>query len=61
MMSQACEYVEQMPGWSMGKDPLNVSIYGEGLMQAMVAEAMASGNYERYLREQTWADLKGAA
>jgi hypothetical protein len=61
MMSQACEYVEQMPGWSMGRDPLSVSIYGEGLMQAMVAEAMASGNYERYVREQTLADLRGAA
>ena len=52
MMSQACEFVEQMPEWARGKDPIQVTIYGEGLMQAMLAEAYQSGNYERYLREQ---------
>lgn len=51
MMSQACEFVEQMVEWSRGKDPLSVTIYGEGLMQAMVAESMKSGSYEQYLRE----------
>jgi hypothetical protein len=51
MMSQACEFVEQMVEWSRGKDPLQVTIYGEGLMQSLVAEAMNSGNYERYMME----------
>jgi hypothetical protein len=29
-MSQAVEFVEQMPEWSRMKPPLSVSIYGEG-------------------------------
>ena len=53
--------VEQMVEWAKGKDPLHVSIYGEGLMQAMVAQALNSGNYERYLREQAMADMRGVA
>ncbi len=52
MMSQAVEFVEQMPEWALMKDPLSVSVYGEGLMQALVGEAMNSGNYEKYIRER---------
>jgi hypothetical protein len=29
MMSQAVEFVEQMPEWARMKPPLSVSIYGE--------------------------------
>jgi hypothetical protein len=51
MMAQGVEFVEQMPEWSRMKPPLSVSIYGEGLMPALVADAFRSGGYERYLRE----------
>jgi hypothetical protein len=57
MMSQATEFVEQMVEWAKGKDPLSVSIHGDGLMPALVGQAMNSGNYERYLREQLLADV----
>ncbi len=52
MMSQAVEFVEQMVEWAMMKDPLSVSIYGDGLMQAMINDAMNSGGYEQYIQEQ---------
>ncbi len=52
MMSQAVEFVEQMPEWSLMKDPLSVSIYGEGLMQSMIADAMDCGGYEQYVAQQ---------
>ena len=51
MMSQACEFCEQMPEWALMKEPLHVSIYGEGLMQALVGASLESGNYEQYVRE----------
>jgi hypothetical protein len=50
MMAQALEYVEQMPEWARMKPALSVSIYGEGLMPALVDQAMNSGNYFEYLR-----------
>ncbi len=58
MMSQACEFVEQMVEWAKGKDPLSVSIYGEGLMQALVGASLNSGSYEQYLYEQFVSDLE---
>lgn len=51
MMSQACEFVEQIVEWARGEEPLSVSVYGEGLMQALIGQAMQSGNYEAYLRD----------
>lgn len=60
MISQACEYIEQMVGWSIGKDPMEVTIYGEGLMQSMMAEAMNSGNYEQYIAERAAEERKRA-
>ena len=50
MMAQALEFVEQMPEWARMKPALSVSIYGEGLMPALVEQAMNSGNYFEYLR-----------
>lgn len=52
MMSQAVEFVEQMPEWARMKPPLSVSIYGEGLMPSLLAQAMSSGGYEKYIAEQ---------
>ena len=60
MMSQACEFCEQMVEWSRGKDPLQVSIYGDGLMQALVQASLDSGNYEQYLRELAEGERKTA-
>ena len=52
---QACEFIEQMVEWARpgdkGQKPLSVSLYGDGLMQAMYAEKLASGDYQQYLRE----------
>jgi hypothetical protein len=61
MMSQAVEFVEQMPEWSRMNPPLSVSVYGEGLMPALVADAMNSGGYERYIVEQVQANKRRAA
>lgn len=51
MMAQAFEFVEQFPEWARMKPPLSVSIYGDGLMSALIADAMNSGNFYRYLLE----------
>ena len=60
MMSQGVEFVEQMPEWARMKPPLSVSIYGDGLMPALVAEAMNSGGYEQYIAEQERAKRRAA-
>lgn len=55
MFQQACEFTEQMVEWARpgddGSAPLSVSLYGDGLMPAMYAEKLASGDYEQFLRE----------
>lgn len=55
MLQQACEFAEQMLEWSRpgddGSEPLSVSLYGDGLMQAMYADTLASGGYQAFLRE----------
>jgi hypothetical protein len=51
LIQQASEMVEQMVEWSRGDDPLSVTLYGDGLMQAWYAEQAKSGCYEQYLRE----------
>jgi len=56
MLSQACEYVEQMAEWSRGDDPLSVTLYGDGLMQALYQQATDAGNYEQYLYEMATKD-----
>ena len=53
LMLQASEFVEQMVEWARGDDPLSVTLYGDGLMQAWYAHQSASGCYEQYLRECT--------
>jgi hypothetical protein len=58
MMSQAVEFVEQMAEWSLMTDPLSVNIYGDGLMQSIVAEALASDGYAQYITEQVEARQK---
>lgn len=52
MMSQACEFVDQMVEWAKGKDPLEVTLYGDGLMQALYAHTLETGTYENYLRAE---------
>lgn len=61
MMAQAVEFVEQMPEWARMNPPLSVSVYGEGLMPALVADAMKSGGYEQYIAEQVRANKRRAA
>jgi hypothetical protein len=55
MMQQACEFTEQMPEWSRpgknGEKPLSVSLYGDGLLQAMYAQTLETGSYHQYLSE----------
>lgn len=51
MMSQACEFVEQMVEWARGHDPLSVTLYGDGLMQELYKQTLQSGSYEQYLYE----------
>jgi hypothetical protein len=51
LIQQASEMVEQMVEWSRGEDPMSVTLYGDGLMQAWYAEQCKSGCYEEYLRE----------
>lgn len=58
MMSQACEFVEQFVEWAKGDDPLSVSIHGDGLMPALIAQTFASGKFEQYLRQQLAEDTK---
>lgn len=58
MMSQAVEFVEQFPEWAKGHDPLEVTVYGEGLMPAMLQQAFDAGTFERYLKEQFIAEAR---
>lgn len=55
MLQQACEFTEQMVEWARpgddGDAPLSVSLYGDGLMQAMYAKTLESGGYHALLRE----------
>ena len=55
MLSQACEFAEQMLEWSIpgldGGAPLSVSLYGDGLTQALYAHQLEAGTYHQYLRE----------
>lgn len=51
LIQQASEMVEQMVEWARGDDPLSVTLYGDGLMQAWYAEQCKSGCYEQYLTE----------
>jgi hypothetical protein len=55
MLQQACDFAEAMVEWARpgddGGDPLSVSLYGEGLLQAMFAETLEGGGYHQYLRE----------
>ena len=55
MMQQACEFAEQMVEWARpgadGSKPLDVSLYGEGLMQEMFRQNFESGTYAQYLSE----------
>lgn len=55
MVNQACEFTEQMVEWARpgpnGEAPVSVTLYGDGLMQAMYATTLESGNYQQYLRE----------
>lgn len=52
MLSQACEFSDQMVEWAKGKDPMEVTLYGDGLMQALFAHQMQIGSYQNYLREE---------
>jgi hypothetical protein len=51
LIQQASEFVEQMVEWARGDDPMSVTLYGDGLMQAWYAHQCQSGCYEEYLRE----------
>lgn len=55
MLQQACDFAEQMVEWARPGDdggrPLSVSLYGDGLLQAMYAHTAEQGGYEQYLRE----------
>jgi hypothetical protein len=55
MMQQACDFCEQMVEWARpgddGSAPLSVSLYGDGLLQAMFSQTLESGSYQQYLRE----------
>jgi len=51
LIQQASEFVEQMVEWARGSDPIAVTLYGDGLMQAWYAHQSESGCYEAYLRE----------
>ena len=55
MMQQACDFAEQMVEWARpgddGEAPLSVSLYGDGLLQAMFNQTLETGSYEKYLGE----------
>lgn len=51
LIQQASEFVEQMVEWSRPPDPLSVTLYGDGLLQAWYAHQCESGCYEQYLSE----------
>lgn len=61
MMQQACEFAEQMPEWARpgidGSKPLSVTLYGDGLMQAMFQQTLESGSYQQYLAEALGAGM----
>lgn len=52
MLAQASAFIEQMVEWARGKDPLSVSLYGEGLMQSLYKQTLESGAYAAYLAEE---------
>ncbi len=55
MLHQAADFAEQMVEWARpgddGSAPLSVSLYGDGLLQAMYAQTLQAGAYQQYLRE----------
>lgn len=55
MMQQACDFCEAMVEWARpgddGSAPLNVSLYGDGLLQEMFKQTAESGSYNAYLAE----------
>lgn len=55
MFQQACDFAEQMVEWARpgddGSEPLSVTLYGDGLLQTMYAQTLATGSYQQYLRE----------
>lgn len=55
MVQQACEFTEQMVEWARpglnGETPLSVTLYGDGLMQAMYRANEEAGVYGQYLAE----------
>jgi hypothetical protein len=57
LIQQASEFVEQMVEWARGPDPMSVTLYGDGLMQAWYAHQCESGCYEQYLRECAHPEL----
>ena len=61
MVQQACDFTEQMVEWARpgddGSMPLSVSLYGDGLLQAMFAQTLERGAYQQYLRERYPAGL----
>lgn len=57
LIQQASEFVEQMVEWARPPDPISVSLYGDGLMQAWYAHQCESGCYEQYLSEVCGAGL----
>ena len=55
MLQQACDFSEQMVEWAVpgadGSKPLNVTLYGDGLMQEIFRQNYESGVYAQYLYE----------
>lgn len=55
MLQQACDFTEAMVEWARpgddGGTPLSVSLYGDGLLQAMYAQTLQTGSYHQYMRE----------
>lgn len=55
MLQQACDFTEQMVEWARpgddGSAPLSVSLYGDGLLQAMFNQTLETGSYQKYLGE----------
>lgn len=55
MLQQACDFAEAMVEWARpgddGSEPLSVTLYGDGLLQAMYGQTLATGSYHQYMRE----------
>lgn len=55
MMQQACDFAEAMVEWARpgddGSEPLSVSLYGDGLLQSMYGQTLATGSYHQFMRE----------